>query len=235
MPIEHEEQPQAHQPHKSSNTRRRIHILEAAAVVVGVAVLLVAALQQHKRAAVINSAPNLNPEIVSQDEDEPEEGKPDTQTQSYEVAKDLPRRILIPSQNIDAFIQRVAITKDNAIAAPGNVHFGGWYVHSVLPGKSGVSIIDGHVSGKYVDGVFKQLHKLSIGDHFSIEFGDRTLKNFEVTDVQIIPTEQSIELLMHDDPNIDAQLNLITCGGRFDKDSQSYDDRVIIVSKLINS
>jgi LPXTG-site transpeptidase (sortase) family protein len=89
------------------------------------------------------------------------------------------------------------------------------------------------VSGRYENGIFYDLKKLKIGDTFQIEFGDKSLKTFEVVDSKQLPESDSAEFLFQKNSDIKEQLNLITCGGNFNKDSQQFADRVVIVSKLI--
>ena len=44
---------------------------------------------------------------------------------------------------------------------------------------------------------------------------------------------ESAAYLFSQNPEITSQLNLITCGGKFDKASSSYENRVILASKLL--
>ena len=166
--------------------------------------------------------------VVVSDTNEPSEVKP---VDDYTVAADMPRRIILPSLDTEGFIQQVGTTEDNAIAVPSNIHVAGWYVESEKPGEAGLSIIDGHVSGKYNDGVFKRLGKFRSGDQFSVEYGDLTTRNFEVVETKTLPEEESAAFLFERNDNINNQLNLITCGGPFDSQTDSYADRVIVVAR----
>lgn len=170
--------------------------------------------------------------VLTQDLAEPDESKPEIA--EYDVAPDQPRSILIDSINVAGLIQKVGLNKDNAITAPSNINFAGWYTGSVKPGELGLSIIDGHVSGIYSDGVFKNLLKLKNGDNFEIEYGDKSTRKFEVVEVSILPEKDSATFLLTKIKTIERQLNLITCGGKFDKTTQTFADRVIVVSRYIN-
>lgn len=167
--------------------------------------------------------------IVTQDIKEPEESIPDVT--AYSVPADQPRRLIMDSIQVDALIQRVGITDQNAIAVPSNVHFAGWFTQSSKPGESGLSIINGHVTGRFNDGIFRNLKLLRVGDVFKIEYGDMSVKEFQVVDVQTLPSTDAIGLLLHKRPEIYSQLNLITCTGVYDKNAQTFNDRVIVVSK----
>jgi LPXTG-site transpeptidase (sortase) family protein len=170
--------------------------------------------------------------IITEDSSEPAESKPDEA--AYAVAFDQPRSIKLDTIDSGGLVQRVGLTKENAMSAPSNVHYAGWYTGSVKPGDTGLSIIDGHVSGKYVDGIFKNLPNLSIGDLFTVEYGDYSTRSFEVVELRTLPEKNSADFLFTKRSDIKKQLNLITCGGKFNKDTQTYDDRVVIVSKAVN-
>jgi|GEM_PF-364477 len=213
--------------------RKKITILNGLLVV---SVLLIGfsgynlILRQQKTSGVVQLEPSTT--IVTEDVQEPEEKKPDM-NQEYVVPADQPRRIIIKPLTTDGFIQKVGLTTKSAVAVPNNIHVAGWYINSVVPGAEGLSIIDGHVSGKYENGIFYDLRKLKIGDTFQIEFGDKSLKTFEVVDTRKMAESESAKFLFKKNDDIKEQLNLITCGGNFDKDSQQFADRIIVVSKLV--
>jgi len=187
-------------------------------------------IKQQKTSGVVQLEPSTA--IITEDVQEPEEKRPDM-TQEYSVPAEQPRSIIIPSIGTDGFVQKVGLTSKNAVAVPNNIHVAGWYINSVVPGAEGLSIIDGHVSGKYENGVFYYLKKLKKGDVFQIEFGDKSLKTFEVVDTKQMAESESAEFLFEKNNEIREQLNLITCGGNFNKDSQQFADRVVVVSRLV--
>lgn len=116
---------------------------------------------------------------------------------------------------------------------PSNVHMTGWFVGEAKPGEPGLSIIDGHVQGRYQPSIFKNLHKLRPGDRFTIEFGNYSTKEFEVVSVNSYPTGEAAKHLFYRDESIPSQLNLITCSGVYNRTNQQYDQRLIVVSKAI--
>ncbi len=151
---------------------------------------------------------------------------------AYNVPADLPRRITLPSIEADGFIQQVGVDQHQAVATPGNVHVAGWYVHSVRPGDSGLSIIDGHVQGKYEEGIFKRLAKLKKGDTFRVQFGDLSEKTFTVRSIQSYAASEASVRLFEPAPDIPRQLTLITCGGRYDAAAKQYDRRILVVAEF---
>ncbi|MEI6751496.1 MAG: class F sortase [Candidatus Saccharibacteria bacterium] len=144
-----------------------------------------------------------------------------------------PAIISIPQINVRGYIQQVGVNTTGAVGVPSNIHLAGWFTSSVLPGAKGLSILDGHVSGKYIDGIFKHFASVKINNIIEIEFGDKSTKKFSVVEIKKLPEAESVTYLFTHRPEIVAQLNLITCGGKFNSKTQTYNDRVIIVAKLI--
>ncbi len=162
--------------------------------------------------------------------DQPSEELP---SKSYSVPADKPLSIQLPSIKAEGFIQQVGADKNNQMVVPDNVHMAGWYTGSVLPGADGLSILDGHVHGLYAKGIFYNVSKLKTGDRFSVTFGDKSVKNFMVKKVQTTTVEEADTALYVRDNSIAKQLNLITCGGKYDKAAKTYDARVIVVAEAI--
>lgn len=185
------------------------------------------------RAAGSTSVPVVS-EIVTSDTAEPSETKPSkNEYSSYTVGPKDPRTISIPDLDVYGLVQKVGLTKAKAIAVPTNLHFAGWYVGSVAPGEKGLSIIDGHVLGRTSGGVFSKLPVAKTGQEITIEFGDKSIKKFSVIAVKTVPENDAANALFYRDKITERQLNLITCTGKFNSKTQTYDDRVIVIAKFI--
>ena len=150
---------------------------------------------------------------------------------NYSVPADKPLSIPLPTIKTDGFIQQVGVDKANQMVVPSNVNMAGWYTKGALPGDAGLSIIDGHVHGLYAKGIFFNLGKLKSGDTFTVTYGDKSDRKFKVKQVQTVSTKEADTALFVRDKTISRQLNLITCTGQFDKDSKTYDSRVIVIAE----
>jgi LPXTG-site transpeptidase (sortase) family protein len=150
----------------------------------------------------------------------------------YTVPAEQPRSLRIASANIFGPIQQMGLTTTGALAAPTNINFAGWYVGSARPGDVGLSVIDGHITGRFSNGIFNRLHAVAVGDEITIQFGDLTVRHFVVVDKQVLPEAQAATVLFAKRPNIASQLNLITCSV-FDAATKTYTHRTILVAKLI--
>ncbi len=176
--------------------------------------------------AILDGAP------VERSIDNPSETPIDPKAK-YTVPADIPRQIVLPSINTQGFIQRVGIDQNKAVAVPTNIHLVGWYVNSAKPGHEGLSIIDGHVGGRYGDAVFKHLNDLKAGDEFTVEYGDYSKKTFAVMSVKTLSVAEATQALFTSDSSVKNQLNLITCGGAYDAKTNQFNQRVIVTAKLI--
>jgi len=180
-----------------------------------------------------STASEQQPEIITYSTDTPDETRPDNGYKWRGRAGD-PKYIRLPSIQTEGFIQNVGVDQNKQVAVPNNIHLAGWFVDSVRPGQTGLSIVDGHVDGRAETGIFKRLADLKENDEYAVEMGDGSLKRYRVKKVVAIDTKDAANVLFSQDPKVKSQLNLITCGGNFDQQSQQYDKRIIVVSELVS-
>lgn len=163
-------------------------------------------------------------------------GAPKTaeQKNNYTVPPSHPRELIIDKLGIDTNIVPVATTKNNALDAPKTAWDVGWYDQSALPGAStGALLIDGHVNDAlHTPGIFFSLHTLRANDEIKIERGDKQLFTYKVVSVEQIPLAQvdMNKLLGSITPEKEG-LNIITCGGTYNKERKTYDDRVLVYAE----
>lgn len=172
--------------------------------------------------------------IITHSTDTPSEAKPTDACAIYVATNGQPERINIPSAGVNGCIEQVGIDQYGAIAVPSNIYMAGWYVKSALPGQKGLSVIDGHISGRYKeDAIFQHLQKLKTGATFTVKLGGGKDLRYEVRTVRTVQLKDSADVLLAKDPNITSQLNLITCAGKYDQSTKIYDHRVIVSAALI--
>ena len=223
-----EENPVAeHIPNKKQKTKKlRLGLLLFLIIALAIAALLYI-LNHNKKNPKIN-------ESITYSTNEPNESKKDADNYKWVGSPNDPKKIIIQKIGVDAYVQKVGIDQDKKIAVPNNVHLAAWFTESVRPGENGLSIIDGHVSGRKTEGVFKNLKSLQKGDTFILERGNGTKLTFKVFETRTVPEGEAAAILFSQNPKVLSQLNLITCGGEFNKKSQQYSDRVIISAQLKN-
>lgn len=149
--------------------------------------------------------------------------------EQYNVPADAPRLLTIPVIGVKARILPMGLDTQGVLQSPNNISDVGWYTGSAKPGTNGAMLVDGHVSGPTKPGVFKQLASLKRGDVIYVERGDGKKSTYSVKMTENTPVG-SIDMRKAMQPIIANQegLNLITCSGRFDAKTQTYDHRTIV-------
>lgn len=188
---------------------------------------------RQRYAATHTAAPVISSQTVTQSTDAPDETPPTTACETYKVPASEPQKIVLPSLGVSSCVQKVGLTKQGAVAAPTNIHLAGWYTHSVRPGERGVSVIDGHVQGRYSKGIFKDLGKLRSGASIQVQLGSGQWLEFEVVQSGTYPADTAGQEMLKPIEDVDRQLTLITCTGTYDKQTKTYDKRVIVRAKLL--
>jgi LPXTG-site transpeptidase (sortase) family protein len=166
----------------------------------------------------------------------PSEEKPSAPISSYIVAPNLPAIVKIPKLNVEARIKPVGVNASNKLIAPNNIYDTGWYNASAKPGDSGASgamVLEGHVHGPTLPGIFNNLKKLTSGDLVTVKRGDGTILTYKVVKQKNVETDKfdMADALSSVQPGIHG-LNLITCSGNYDK-SGHYDQRLIVYTVLV--
>ena len=189
--------------------------------------LVVVALVWHN--ASQGAVPKQDPhKPLTYSPNKPDESKPKVSAYQTAVSGSQPYLIDLPTIHAKGPIQKVGVDQNNQIATPGNVHVAGWFVQSVAPGDLGLSIIDGHVDGYTQPGIFEQLGHLKVGDTFTITAGSGQLKHFVVKTVKTVNVDLATDALYSQLPGVSHQLNLVTCGGTYDRTGKHYLSRVIV-------
>jgi LPXTG-site transpeptidase (sortase) family protein len=131
-----------------------------------------------------------------------------------------PIRIAIPAIGVDRPV--VLSTNDNLPRFKGI----GWFLGSAFPGRAGNLVLLGHLDGPYA--TFGRLRELAQGAIFSVfteagEYQYRVERGFDVAadDVAVLA------------PATDATATLITCSGVWNKATQEYSQRYVVVAAYI--
>lgn len=186
----------------------------------------------ERHEATSNPNPVIPKETITQSTDKPDETPPHCDD-SYQVAADSPRKIEIASISIDGCLQKVGIDQHGAIAVPSNIHLAGWFTDSALPGDKGLSIIDGHVLGRFNDAIFARLKDLRKDEMIRIQFGDLSYRTFTIVSVDSYEEKDTMHQV-YEPFDGEGRLVLITCDGTYDRSTNTYDRRVVIRALLTN-
>ncbi len=210
----------------------------AVALVSGLAVLGLSLHQNHKAAAQV--AAITQKVKVTSSAAQTAETPPDETPVSHSiiakrtVAPDLPRTITIKKINVYARVLTMGVLPSGALETPRNTNDTGWYKASSKPGEGGAGLIVGHVSGAVNAGIFYNLKKLDVGDTITVERGDGVKIDYKVIKKEQVPSEQvdNAKLLLPVTVG-KGGLNLMTCGGKYLSDKETFTDRVIIYTEQV--
>ena len=143
----------------------------------------------------------------------------------------IPLRLRIPKIGVNATVETVGQTTSGAMDIPVDANDVAWYGIGPLPGEAGASVIAGHVDSKRGPAVFWSLQKLQVGDTVDVDQAGGTTRQFVVNSVQWYATDAApLSTIFSLDGS--PRLNLITCGGIFDRNQHMYDKRVVIYTHL---
>lgn len=143
-----------------------------------------------------------------------------------------PQYIEIPRLRVRALIESVGLDKDKRMEVPQQIDNVGWYRFGPKPGQIGNAVIDGHVDK--TDGspsVFYNLALLKEGDTIEVVDSDNVVYIFIVTQVSSYPVSL-VPLQKIFEQSETSHLNLITCGGVYNKKKQDYLERTVVYSTL---
>ncbi|MDQ0788181.1 class F sortase [Streptomyces sp. B3I8] len=148
------------------------------------------------------------------------------------LARSAPARLRIPRIGVDTPVIRLGLAADGTVEVPPvTAHDrAGWYDKSPTPGRTGPSVLLGHVTvGQYGDGVFRRLSELHRGDHVTTRLRNGTTAAFTVTRVRTVDKAHFPTQEVYGDVDR-PELRLITCGGP--RSGDGYRDNVIVFAAL---
>jgi hypothetical protein len=155
---------------------------------------------------------------------------------NYQVSNpEDPRFLRIPSLGVFSRIKNLGVTPEGAVDAPRNIYDTGWYNGSARPGsRVGSSLILGHVSGWTGPGVFKRINELPVGGEFEIEKGTGEIIRYSVVRSEQIPVDQiDMGKVLSTEEAGKHDLKLMTCSGRYNSSTETFEDRFIVYAKRI--
>jgi len=158
-----------------------------------------------------------------------------TDTKDIQAVKiaEKPITISIPSINVDADIEEVGLDPQRNMDVPKKAENTGWYRLGPRPGDIGSAVIAGHLDDPNGDpAVFWDLKKLKPGEEIIItdKKGDR--HKFIVKKVENYPWDDfPLNEVFADKSG--KKLNLITCGGEWNKEERNYSQRTVIYSEIV--
>jgi LPXTG-site transpeptidase (sortase) family protein len=152
-------------------------------------------------------------------------------TNNQEISS--PMTLSIPALGVNASIESVGMDSQGRMDVPKNPADVAWYNLGYKPGDNGSAVIAGHLDTQAgAPAVFWNLMKLNIGDTVKLTGNDGKTLTFKVVDKESYPyTNFPIQQVFNttDKP----RLNLITCQGTYSTAAQSYSQRAVVYTELV--
>jgi sortase A len=144
----------------------------------------------------------------------------------------VPKRLRIAKIGVDASAESVGLDAKGNMDVPKGVQNVAWYNLGFKPGEKGSAVIAGHLDtpqGK--PAVFYNISKLTKGDTIKVSDEKGNELTYVVTDKKNYPYDNfPLEEVFNSTDK--ARLNLITCGGAWDKAKGTYLKRTVVFSEL---
>ena len=164
-----------------------------------------------------------------------EEVKPKSTTAPTAQKSAFPARFLIntPKLKVDAAVEHVAYAPNSrAMDVPKKWENVAWFKPGYVPGMKGNSVIAGHLDSRTGPAVFADLEKIEVNDIVSVIDTKGKKTDFRVIKKQTY-FDADAPLLDIFGPTEEAHLNLITCEGEFNQDTDRYDRKLVVFTEKV--
>ena len=126
----------------------------------------------------------------------------------------------------------LGLNPDGTLEVPLAATVVGWYRDAPTPGEWGPAVMTAHVDWRHERGVFHDLRQVQPGDEITVERADGVAVVFHVSRVEEYPKERFPTDEVYGSTD-EAELRLITCGGRYDADTGSYEANIVVFARMV--
>jgi LPXTG-site transpeptidase (sortase) family protein len=161
---------------------------------------------------------------------------PQSRAQGLKVvtaAKLAPVSLTIPAIDVEASITRLGLNADRTVQVPKNADDAGWYSKGPRPGENGSAVILGHLDSEHGPAVFYRLKNLGRGDEVAVELSDHSVAHYQVVRVAHYANEDFPAQKVYASNAGRPALNLVTCGGEYDRENGGYQSNVVVYTKYL--
>jgi len=144
-----------------------------------------------------------------------------------------PSRLRIPSIGVDAAVAGVGLMADGSMGVPNDLWTSTWLSSSARPGQTGSAVIAGH-RGVGTQALFSHLENMRPGDRIHVSDASGGELVYQVTRVASMDLSDATQLQVFG-PTTDQRLVLITCYGHYSRSTRTYDQRLVVFSRLVTA
>jgi Sortase domain len=144
-----------------------------------------------------------------------------------------PTRIQVPELGIDAEVVALDMDGDGQLPTPSSARVVAWYSYGAPLGEGGNAVLAGHVDWNRERGVFWNLREAQPGQTITLSGSAGRVYEYTVEWARDYSAE-SLEGLRELRPRRGpTTLTLVTCSGRFDVATRTYEDRRVVRATLV--
>ncbi|HVB70188.1 MAG TPA: sortase [Acidimicrobiales bacterium] len=143
-----------------------------------------------------------------------------------------PIHLTIPKLGISVPLSELGLNKDHSVQVPTNFAIPGWYKYGPSPGQESSAVILGHVDSYLGPAVFFHLADLRLGNHVIVKAADGKTFTFRVIGLREYSKSTFPDRLVYG-PRKYAALQLVTCGGVFDRQTGHYLSNIVVFTALV--
>ncbi len=150
------------------------------------------------------------------------------------VSRSIPVHITIPSIGVSAKLVQLGLTAGRQVQVPSSWYIPGWYKFGPAPGQEGSAVILGHVDSKSGPAVFYKLDQLKYGQQVIVKSANGRVLHFAVIGMREYQKSKFPDQVVYG-PRHYAALQLVTCGGIFDRATGHYLSNIVVFTALVKS
>ncbi|WP_233589545.1 class F sortase [Exiguobacterium sp. SH0S7] len=147
--------------------------------------------------------------------------------QSFHTETFVPKRLKIPSIDVDTVIQPVGKDRYDRMDTPTEADEVGWYRHGAKAGSKGNVVLSGHLDDLQGPAIFANLDQIRLGEQVTLQRNKQVIE-YEVVSVERYRVED-VPLASIFAATQSVRLQLITCAGPYDPE-HGYRDRIVVTA-----
>jgi sortase (surface protein transpeptidase) len=153
---------------------------------------------------------------------------------SSAVGRSVPVSIRIPAIGVSVSLSQLGLNADKSAQVPTKYEEPGWFKLGPTPGQMGSAVILGHVDDKQGPAVFFKVNTLKAGDTVDVSLTNGVVSHFVVRTVETYSKSAFPATKVYASQGYSA-LQLVTCGGKFDKATGHYESNVVAYTTLVST
>lgn len=150
------------------------------------------------------------------------------------AARSVPVLLRIPAIGVSVHLSALGLRPDRTVQVPSDFREAGWFRLGPTPGQLGSAVILGHVDSYKGPAVFFRVRALQVGDRVDVTLADGVVTHFAVRLVAMYPKDRFPARLVYGSRGF-SDLQLVTCGGAFDRHLHSYRSNVVAYTSLVST